>query len=378
MTTYDLVIVGAGPAGANLARMVGDHYRVLWLDARKPSLAHKNTPISHKCCGGLLAPDAQQMLARLGLGIPKDILVGPQLFSVKVMDLTSRLEGSFQRFYYNIDRDRFDQWLIDLVPSSVERRFGALFKSCRPTPDGMEITYTDHDSPGHPKTALCRLLVGADGGNSAVRRQFDPARPEYIAIQEWYPVKDAMPYFTAIFDAQQTDFYGWTIPKDDYLLFGAALKVGDAPRERFEALKDALIKKGLPLGSPVHTEGAFIRRPWTLQPVLAERPWGVALIGEAAGAISPSSAEGISYALHSATLLAESLLADGVDRALRRYRTKCRAIRLNLALKQLKRPLMYQPELRRLGLSLGLGQLNELDGSKGLLGAHRQKPFITR
>lgn len=33
--------------------------------------------LTNKCCGGLLSPDVQKMIAKLGLGIPKDILVGP-------------------------------------------------------------------------------------------------------------------------------------------------------------------------------------------------------------------------------------------------------------------------------------------------------------
>ncbi len=71
---YDIVIVGAGPAGANLARLIGEKYKVLLLDKRD---LENNNPERrmHKCCGGLLAPDAQKMIAKLGLGIPKDVLV---------------------------------------------------------------------------------------------------------------------------------------------------------------------------------------------------------------------------------------------------------------------------------------------------------------
>lgn len=67
---YDIAIVGSGPAGANLARLIGDKYRVLLIDKR--DLENENPKnLSNKCCGGLLAPDAQKMIAKLGLGIPK-------------------------------------------------------------------------------------------------------------------------------------------------------------------------------------------------------------------------------------------------------------------------------------------------------------------
>ena len=31
---YDITIIGAGPAGANLARLIGDKYKVLLIDKR--------------------------------------------------------------------------------------------------------------------------------------------------------------------------------------------------------------------------------------------------------------------------------------------------------------------------------------------------------
>ena len=48
MKSYDLIIVGAGPAGSTLARLVGTERSVLLLDGQ-----FRNKP-----CGGLLAPDA--------------------------------------------------------------------------------------------------------------------------------------------------------------------------------------------------------------------------------------------------------------------------------------------------------------------------------
>ncbi len=68
---YDITIVGAGPAGSTLCKLIDPKYKVLLLEKRK--LNNENDRII-KCCGGLLAPDAQKVLASHGLGIPKDIL----------------------------------------------------------------------------------------------------------------------------------------------------------------------------------------------------------------------------------------------------------------------------------------------------------------
>ena len=74
---YDVAIVGAGPAGATLARLIGRRYRVLLVDKRRWE-GDARTFASDKCCGGLLAPDAQRMLSSLGLGLPRDVLEDPQ------------------------------------------------------------------------------------------------------------------------------------------------------------------------------------------------------------------------------------------------------------------------------------------------------------
>lgn len=77
------------------------------------------------------------------------------------------------------------------------------------------------------------------------------------------------------------------------------------------------------------------------------------IIGEAAGAISPSSAEGISYALKSSLYLAQSL-EEGIDGFLDRYKRNVKDIRLNLLLKNLKSPVMYNPFLRKLAMESGI------------------------
>jgi len=116
---YDVAIVGAGPAGSTLARLIGHKLRVLLVDQRSPLEPNQKVYQKSKCCGGLLAPDAQKMIAMLGLGLPGDLIVGPQLFTVRTIDLQNLMERYYQRFYINIDRRKFDSWLVSLIPATI-------------------------------------------------------------------------------------------------------------------------------------------------------------------------------------------------------------------------------------------------------------------
>jgi flavin-dependent dehydrogenase len=348
---YDVAIVGAGPAGSNLARLIAERYKVLLIDKRDLDNEHPQRSKS-KCCGGLLAPDAQKMIAKLQLGIPRDILVDPQLFAVRTIDLTNHLERLYQRFYLNMDRDKFDRWLVSILPAGVEKSFNSLFRSFAATPGGYEIRYLTN---GREAQAKARIIVGADGAFSRVRSLIgtDVQTPQrYIAIQEWFECPDHIPYFTAIFDETISDFYSWMIPKENCLLLGSALRPGEDARKKYEMLKRKLAQMGFRLDASIKTEGAHICRPMKPSHFYAGRD-RIALVGEAAGAISPSSAEGISYALKSSLHLAQSMEV-GLDGFLDRYQQRTADIRFNLLMKNLKSPAMYNPFLRQLTMRSGV------------------------
>ena len=119
MRSYDVIIVGAGPAGSTLARELFascPYLKILLIDGQD----EKNK----KPCGGLLAPDAQRALAKFKLSLPSELLSDPQIFAVEVIDLQSKITKYYQRHYLNMDRYSFDKYLVSLVPKSVDIALG--------------------------------------------------------------------------------------------------------------------------------------------------------------------------------------------------------------------------------------------------------------
>lgn len=353
---YDVIIVGGGPAGATLARLLGETRKVLILEQRDLEAAPGGF---EKCCGGLLAPDAQEMLARFGLGLPRDVLASPQLFAVRAIDLVSGKERFYPRNYLNVQREAFDRWLISLLPSKVEVRWGAQFLDFNIVDDGTEVSFL---WKGKREKVTGRLLVGADGAQSRVRRKLIDIPPAgiYVAVQQCHAASKALPYYTAVFDPAVTDFYGWMIPKDDRLLVGAAIPSGPDVLSRFELLLQKLQAYGFDFSGSGRRQGTLLLRPRG-QGILHRGTTQVILIGEAAGWISPSSAEGISYAFRSALALSRAL-EQGCQGALGRYRRLTKGLGLNLLGKRAKSPAMYWPFLRRLAMGSGLLSIDITEG----------------
>jgi geranylgeranyl diphosphate/geranylgeranyl-bacteriochlorophyllide a reductase len=361
---YDIAIVGAGPAGSTLARLLGDRYRILLADRRRLDLEPAATTLG-KPCGGLLAPSAQHELARQGLGVPARVVVGPQLFAVRTIDLEAGLQRLYQRFYVNVDRERFDRWLVSLVPGSVEPGYGWRLTHLERDPDGSFLRFDTVE--GGQAGVRARLVIGADGASSLVRRLAfadTPLPQRYTAIQAEYETQSADASYGAVFDASLTDFYGWTIPKGHELVIGIAFPSGPGVAAQFETYVERLRGHGIRFGTRLAVSSAMIARPTSLLH-LCPGAGGILLAGEAAGFISPSSAEGISYALKSAAALAGAL-EHGLAGAGERYRSAAWPLALDVGVKALKSSAIYGAATRRLIMRSGFGAIPERQATAGV------------
>lgn len=374
---YDIAVVGAGPAGAVFAKELAQSRPDL-----KIILIDGQTPDSSKPCGGLLAPDAGKLLARFDMVLPKSILEDPQIFAVETIDIEQKLVRYYQRHYLNMDRYAFDSWLLSLVPShvtickgrctevkksnenynitiSVKEEHNVKNKFLDNLKDNLENNLgkvCSKDSINKELNISAKSIVGADGGGSVVRRTFfKPMKVQYVALQQWFENKgQRTPYYSCIFDAKTSDSCSWTIHKGNYVIFGGAFaKKGcrqafDAQKTRLEAFLD------ISLGEPVKTEACLVSSPRSMKDYCTGKD-NVFLLGEAAGFISASSFEGLSSAMLSGKILADSFAAGKSYSQIQKiYHKNTLSLRLKLRTKSIKRALLCSPFIRRIIMKSGV------------------------
>jgi geranylgeranyl diphosphate/geranylgeranyl-bacteriochlorophyllide a reductase len=354
--SYDVVIVGAGVAGCAAALSLPPGTRGLLVDRAAPG--------ADRCCGGLLAPDAQTALASLGLTLPDEVRVRPEPRTVQVHDLDSGLRQSYRRDYVNIDRCRFDSWLLDLAASRVEVRHCTRFLGV--TADGVVL------KSGREETAVrAATLIGADGAGSRVRRACFPeqsAPPVMIALQARLPSDHLPPTHVVLFASTLTGFYAWAIPKGAEVLVGCAFDLAEGSRERFDRVLEWYRQELGLEAEPTARAGRYLSRPSQRRHIFPG-DGHVLLVGEAAGLVSPSSGEGISFGLLSGAAAGRAVVAGaiaggigvrGAGRGSRPgsvspdecYRRAFGPLSRRIMVKTLKARVIYSPSVRRWALRL--------------------------
>ena len=197
---------------------------------------------------------------------------------------------------------------------------------------------------------LCFLLQAdqngvcssADGITSTVRRLLGitPLK-RYSTLQNFVKTEKEIQNCQFIYWNDLTDWYSWVVPKDDGIV-----EVGGA----FGLSTDTDIALGR-LMRKMGIEGKIVsRKAWLLSKLsgIGDIYLGdgknIFLIGEAAGLISPSTGEGISFGLRSGIVLSEALCS---ERPFYEYTRKIHPLVDELESKILKSNILSDPERRK-------------------------------
>ncbi len=311
---YDVIIVGAGPAGSAAAiPLATAGWKVLLLDS---SAFPREKP-----CGDAITPDGVRILEEIGVlpeidaeayvSITRLMVTSPD--GTKV-EMAVEPTNSGHRFIV-AEREKFDLLLLKKA-----MQLGAEFRQARVTEvmkDSNDVSGVMVQSGGKMTTLSAKYIVGADGSTSAVRRSVMNTRPPrhsvairaylqpfhcYSNTAEFHFINEVFPGYAWIFPlGPDRANVGLGLDLEDYTKKGNHLKA---------ALSGFLHRQDI---CERYSEGTKLvsSKAWSywftaVEPGINAFP-GVLLTGDAAGFMDPLTGEGIRNALLSGKLAGETL-----------------------------------------------------------------------
>ncbi|MHA1595233.1 MAG: NAD(P)/FAD-dependent oxidoreductase [Candidatus Baldrarchaeia archaeon] len=316
--SFDVIVVGAGPAGSMAAREAARRgVRVLLIDKEKFP--------RYKVCGGGVAPWVIKKLS-----VPSDIIERhAKRMGVCAPPSYEVLEFEMPTGYYLVFRDKFDNYLLKLA-----REAGAKVL------EGVRVTDVifEGDLVRGVKTTRgefeAKVVIACDGATSVVARRAGfwdkwftekgESWEEHMAfcVQSEIALDDEiidnrignkLMFFAGSRVAPLG--YGWIFPKRGIVSVGLGSAVGEFEEKPTEYLRrfieeHPVASRLLEGGRIVRAKGSYVPFKHTFKPSYDN---GILVAGDACGHVSPITGEGIFYAVR-AGMIAGEVAAESIRR----------------------------------------------------------------
>lgn len=311
---FDVLVVGAGPAGSATAISLSKAAPGLRI-----GLVDKAEFPRDKACGDGLGPGVVAQLQELAIA-ESEIPSAHRIHSAEIhgtrglrfhTDLAVR--QNYASYGLTVRRVDFDERLRQrAISMGVKYQDQKRFTSLEVVGNEVVATFLSA-ATSDTEIVRCRLLVGADGANSRVRKQIgvktNPPSRTGIAIRAYceLPSEHADRIYLSFEDALRPG-YGWCFPfADGTANVGVGLVVRDYRKQtsKLPELLDqyvlALADRGIPIGGMEDAKTHILPHGGRLSKLTGEC---VALVGDAASMINPLSGEGIVYGMRAGNMLA--------------------------------------------------------------------------
>ena len=287
MKHYDVIIVGAGPAGLKCAEVLGKSDLTVLL-------VEKNAGFGDKVCAGGLTRKALEII-----DLPDELFEHKICQTAIYSKRGTSKTNSKKPFVFTVNRKELGNWQYEQIAnSSVE-----ILNNSKVT----EITKNRVVINSNQEFGY-KWLVGADGYNSIVRKILKlPIEKKLIGIQYQIPQQEVVPRLEIYFQSDYFEsWYAWSFPHKSTIAVGCvcdpAIMSSKKLKEKFHKW---LSEKGLDLTNAEY-ESAPINYDYR-----GFKFDNIFLVGDAGGFASGLTGEGILQALVSGDTAARTILNGG-------------------------------------------------------------------
>jgi geranylgeranyl reductase family protein len=318
VSKYDVVVCGAGPAGATAARLLAKAgHRILLLD--------KDKFPRDKTCGGALRPQVFKEIDNLEDALKKipHVVCKKTVMHSPSLTYNATWRPKDSPVMYSIHRKDFDNYLLNLaIDSGAEFREDNRVKGVR-IDNNQAIVELDDG-----KTISSGLVIGACGVNGPIGKylrrkeglpeKWPSSQIGLVLAKEYHVGED---FVDNAYGMERTHHfhlkpkniygYGWTFPKIDALNIGFGAFWNDMKkidkRITFNGYlnllkRDGLFPKNVEMGN---IRGAILPLRGPINMTYTDR---ILLVGDTAGFVSPISGDGIYYAMKSARFAVDTAI----------------------------------------------------------------------
>ncbi len=306
-TPYDVIIIGAGPAGATAASILADNnFNTLILEKEKLPRT--------KICGGGVSMRALQLLKDLNIEIPKLKTFKPcDSMQVGIFDLNSVENLSNVKIdntaAYLTDRAEFDYTVVkDAASKGTDLMENSKVKSIKK--ENSSFIVEGDDFSYKSKYLLC--ADGVNGISAKLLGFRDKWKRDEVGIcieANITDYKSPESPITFYFGGVKWG-YAWLFDKGDHASIGTGTLLKDA--SNLNPLFESFIKNCEYIDpTDIKTEAWRIPATGGISGNFTKE--NALFLGDAAGLVDPFSGEGISYAIQSGKIASELIIANKIE-----------------------------------------------------------------
>ena len=306
---YDVIVVGAGPAGCTAAKALAEKgYKVL--------LVEKFKMPRYKSCSGILIKKSMELVKTyFGEDVPESAMCSPTENRGMIFTDDRGKEYRFEQEGLNIWRSHFDGWLAKKAEESgTEVRDGVTALSCTERDGFVEVNL--HGEKNYTESA--RFVCDCEGVVGTLKRHITGQYagkvtgeiPGYITTFQTFNEGgiDLDPhYFYAYLQPKLSEYDAWFNVKDDLLVLGVSVKDMGKINQYYESFIAYMKEK-----HHLRISGQIKSEKWLMPHI---RPgcrvdYGLGRVlfaGEVAGFLNPMG-EGISAGMESGYCAASAII----------------------------------------------------------------------